>query len=300
VTSGSAREERERASLVDRSDAPDLAPVFAAALAVARNGVTARPYVPVPERLRPYLRNPHPTVRVWAAIHEVLDTDDEFRGRVRDAVSADEVGPAGWLFLARPDGWSTQLAAALDPACETGVGEAPPRDASTATVVGAEVVSGPPAHRQPVPPVDTTQLAADVAERISFLRAELGELRAARIRLTTARSESVPAAGAPVDDATAAAAGVPPAPAEEVPPLLPALSAAAANVRQLADQLAVLVASFDPDVLAPGPRGPGLDAAERTSRLIQGQDAVEQGLFWLGWWVAAWWWVRGCSTELSC
>ena len=39
----------------------------------------------------------------------MLDEDDEFRGRVRDAVDRDDVGEAGWLLLDRPEGWEDRL-----------------------------------------------------------------------------------------------------------------------------------------------------------------------------------------------
>jgi predicted RNA-binding protein with PIN domain len=39
----------------------------------------------------------------------VLDEDDGFRARVRDAVGPDDVGEAGWLLLDRPPGWEERL-----------------------------------------------------------------------------------------------------------------------------------------------------------------------------------------------
>ena len=283
MSSRKAQQERERASLVDHPEAPALAPVFAAALTVARDGVMARPYVPVPEPLRPYLRTPQPTVRMWAAIREVLDTDDEFRARVRDAVSADEIGPAGWLFLARPQGWSARLAAALDPAFDTDVGPAPLGEPETDDdgadvddapssdpLVGADGGSGPPAQGGPVPSVDPTHLAADIAERVSSLRAELGTLRAARILRADARPDVVPAAVAPV------VADVAPPSAGTVPPWLVPLSAASATARQLADQLAVLVASFGPDVVAPGP-SPCPTLGDSSRRPVPTPPGIDEG-----------------------
>jgi len=38
-----------------------------------------------------------------------LDRDDGFRARVSEAVGESEVGRASWLYLARPDGWESEL-----------------------------------------------------------------------------------------------------------------------------------------------------------------------------------------------
>ena len=82
-----------------------------AALAVARAGLTADPVVPPPAALRPYLTFAKLNPRSLDAIARVVEADDEFRARVAVVVDEDEVGRAGWLWLARPDGWGDELAA---------------------------------------------------------------------------------------------------------------------------------------------------------------------------------------------
>jgi predicted RNA-binding protein with PIN domain len=64
-----------------------------------------------PPALRPYLRFAKQTPKSLAAIARVVDDDAEFRARVVDGVDEDQLGRAGWLWLARPDGWEDELAA---------------------------------------------------------------------------------------------------------------------------------------------------------------------------------------------
>jgi predicted RNA-binding protein with PIN domain len=82
-----------------------------AALAVARAGLTADPVVPPPPALRPYLTFAKQTPRSLDAIARAVEADDGFRARVAAAVDEEDVGRAGWLWLARPEGWDDELAA---------------------------------------------------------------------------------------------------------------------------------------------------------------------------------------------
>ena len=71
-----------------------------------------RPVVPPPgPPCGRYLAFAKQTPRSLDAIARVVDADDEFRARVAGAVDEDQVGRAGWLWLARPDGWEGELAA---------------------------------------------------------------------------------------------------------------------------------------------------------------------------------------------
>jgi predicted RNA-binding protein with PIN domain len=47
--------------------------------------------------------------RAVGAARRAVDSDDEFRSRVAEVVSADDVGRAGWLWLTRPPGWEAEL-----------------------------------------------------------------------------------------------------------------------------------------------------------------------------------------------
>lgn len=86
-----------------------LRPALEAAVAVAREGERATPAVPAPAPLRRYLsfaRLPDPALEV---ARRVLDDDEEFRRRVAELADESVVGRAGWLFLARPEGWEEEL-----------------------------------------------------------------------------------------------------------------------------------------------------------------------------------------------
>ncbi len=97
-----------------------LRPALEAAVAVARAGEEATPIEAPPPALRPFLhfaKLPRPAL---VAARRVLDADEEFRGRVLDAVTESDVGRSGWIYLARPDGWEQELAALLADAEDAG------------------------------------------------------------------------------------------------------------------------------------------------------------------------------------
>ena len=71
------------------------------------------PPVPPPPPLRPFLSFRRLSGRALERARRVLDEDEEFRARVRDAVDRDDVGEAGWLLLDRPDGWEDRLGEVL-------------------------------------------------------------------------------------------------------------------------------------------------------------------------------------------
>jgi predicted RNA-binding protein with PIN domain len=67
--------------------------------------------VPAPSALRRFLRFARLPVPALDIARKVLDEDDEFRARVATAVTEEEVGPAGWLWLNRPEGWEAKVEA---------------------------------------------------------------------------------------------------------------------------------------------------------------------------------------------
>lgn len=93
-----------------------LRPALEAAFAVARAGLEATPPVPPPPALRPFLSFRRLSGRALERARRVLDEDDAFRERVREAVEPEAVGEAGWLLLERPDGWEARLGGLLDEA----------------------------------------------------------------------------------------------------------------------------------------------------------------------------------------
>lgn len=80
---------------------------------VARAGERTSPPLPVPAGLRPFLGFRRLTGPALDATRRVLDEDGAFRDRVAAAVAVGDVGEAGWLFLARPDGWQERLSSLL-------------------------------------------------------------------------------------------------------------------------------------------------------------------------------------------
>lgn len=110
-----------------------IRPAVEAALAVARAGLDADPPVPPPSYLRPYVGFTRQTPKSLAAVARGVDQDDEFRQRVAAAVTEDEVGRAGWLWLTRPPGWEGELAAIEDAARARAAEEAEERAERSAT-----------------------------------------------------------------------------------------------------------------------------------------------------------------------
>ena len=87
------------------------------ALAVARLGEAENPPVPAPSRLRPYLGFAKAPTAALELCRRVVDDDETFRRRVAAAVTVDQVGALGWLWLTRPEHWeatSAELFAELE------------------------------------------------------------------------------------------------------------------------------------------------------------------------------------------
>ncbi|MGI9022296.1 MAG: hypothetical protein ACR2HV_03485, partial [Acidimicrobiales bacterium] len=80
-------------------------------MAVARAGEDDVPAQAAPVALRPFLHFAKLPPRALVAARRALDGDPAFRARVAEQVSADDVGPAGWLLLTRPPGWEDELEA---------------------------------------------------------------------------------------------------------------------------------------------------------------------------------------------
>jgi hypothetical protein len=77
---------------------------------VAREGLTKKPPVDPPTRLKQLLTFKKFSERALGQVREVVEGDEEFRGRVVEAVNEKRVGRVGWLWLARPDGWEQECA----------------------------------------------------------------------------------------------------------------------------------------------------------------------------------------------
>jgi len=86
-----------------------LRPALEAAMQVARAGEASEPSEPAPPALRRYLnfaRLPAPALDI---ARRVIEDDEDFRRRVAEKLTEQDVGEAGWLWLTRPDGWEPRL-----------------------------------------------------------------------------------------------------------------------------------------------------------------------------------------------
>ena len=97
-----------------------MRPAIEAAFFVARTGADATPPVAPPAALRPFLSFRRLSNRAIERAVRVLDEDEQFRHRVRDAVDVDDVGEAGWLFLERPPDWEQRLSGPVEPGAVPG------------------------------------------------------------------------------------------------------------------------------------------------------------------------------------
>ena len=107
---------------------------------MARVGEEATPAVPAPVQLRPFLQFAKLPGKALDATRRALDTDEEFRGRVAEVVSEQDVGRAGWLWLTRPPGWEDDLESLQRGATEAGAAAADRRAENEARrrLAGAE------------------------------------------------------------------------------------------------------------------------------------------------------------------
>ena len=94
------------------TEAPDalLRAALQLALDVARIGAAGVPPVEAPRPLRPFLQFTRMPDHALAAVRRALDEDPSFRSRVQLLADEEELGRAGWLFVARPEGWEEELA----------------------------------------------------------------------------------------------------------------------------------------------------------------------------------------------
>jgi predicted RNA-binding protein with PIN domain len=169
-----------------------IRPAVESALAVARSGLTADPVVPPPPALRPYLGFARQTPHSLRAIARVVDGDDDFRNRVAGSVDEAKVGRAGWLWLARPDGWASELEVLESESAARDADEQEAREERSATrkLAAAQAAARrseteAEAHRSELEAV-RTELAAErelrvrAEARVSALEAQAADLAAAR------------------------------------------------------------------------------------------------------------------------
>lgn len=94
----------------------ELREALIAAVGVAREGQKEKPPIDPPTRLKQFLTFKKFSERALDQVREVVDNDEDFRGRVVAAIDEKGMSRVGWLWLARPEGWEQeywQLAAAV-------------------------------------------------------------------------------------------------------------------------------------------------------------------------------------------
>ncbi len=185
---------------------------------MARAGLDVVPPVPPPASLRPFLSFRKLSGRALERARRVLDDDDAFRERVRDAVDRDDVGEAGWLLLDRPSGWEDRLADLLDEAGreadQVGTAEDVARLSRELARAIEERDEAMDATRQARTDQDRAARALDDArsgrdaaeQRVATLEEEVVELRAQRAEAVRDLKAQEVRANARLDDLKAAQA----------------------------------------------------------------------------------------------
>jgi len=247
------------------------------AVEVARVGNALAPPVPTPRALRPFLRFARLPDRALTVVRRSLEDDADFRSRVAlvAATVEDEVGRPGMLFLQRPEGWESELAARADEASalaeaerEERHGERAEREA-TRRVAASDVAARRAEEVAAKARLETQRASAALAEERRLRRA--GEAETERLRSQIAALEATGRATAAelvvTRDKLASVEvarpvvmiGVEPSPVVDTPAVEAALARAQAAAEDVVDTLrsakALLAPSgrSQPDRATPGP-----------------------------------------------
>jgi predicted RNA-binding protein with PIN domain len=198
---------------------------------VARLGEEATPPLPAPRPLRRLLGFARLPDHALIVVARVIDTDEEFRLRVAIAAEEADIGRAGFVYVVRPDGWESELAALTEEA-----------QAAASTVAAAEAAEQDERHaeRQARRQARNAESARQQAERAladarAALETERKLHRDTQSRLAAALRKPEAAQVPPV----LAAPPVPPVPPPPVPAPAPAVEA------QVAAQVAAISAARD-------------------------------------------------------
>ncbi len=151
---------------------PKLNAVAELAFEVARTGIESTPSLPAPAPMRSFLYIAKLPMRALTVALQVLDGDDEFRARVAEVAEPTTVGRAGWLYVARPEGWQEQYDEVVRANGRDEI-PVPPRPSA-----GTGSAESPPVAPPPPP---TTSSAA--------IESELHELKNLVERLTVERQQ---------------------------------------------------------------------------------------------------------------
>ena len=86
-----------------------LRPVLEVAVALARRVAQDDGPTAVPSRLRPFVQFSKLPAKALTAARLAVEDDEEFRGRVAEAVDEASVDRGPWLWVSRPQGWRDDL-----------------------------------------------------------------------------------------------------------------------------------------------------------------------------------------------
>jgi predicted RNA-binding protein with PIN domain len=162
-----------------------------AAVAVARAGEEDTPAVPAPPALRPFLQFAKLPPRAIVVAQRAVDGDEEFRSRVAESVSEDDVGRAGWLWLTRPEGWDADLESLAHGLAEAGEAQAERRAENDARrrLAGAEAATQRAEAAAAAAQAESARAAAALAEERRARRVAAQEAEDLARRLEQAASE---------------------------------------------------------------------------------------------------------------
>ena len=199
VVPGGRDARRRPAGNGELTPAPEklLRPAIEAAVAVARAGEEDTPAVPAPPALRPFLQFAKLPARAIVAAQRAVDGDDEFRARVAESVSEDDVGRAGWLWLTRPPGWDADLESLAHGLAEAGEAQAERRAENEARrrLAGAEAATQRAEAAAAAAQAESARAAAALAEERRARRAAAQEAEDLARRLEQAAGRARPGPG---------------------------------------------------------------------------------------------------------
>jgi predicted RNA-binding protein with PIN domain len=169
-----------------------LRPALELAWAVARVGEESIPAVPAPKPLRPFLRFARLPDRALGVARKVLDEDDDFRARVAGLADEEKVGPAGVLFLTRPEDWEAGIKTLREAAADehsAGLEEAEERSARRKLRGAEDAARKAEAALDELRP-ETARLREELAGERKARRALEDQLSGARAAEAKARAEA--------------------------------------------------------------------------------------------------------------
>lgn len=127
------------------------------------------------------------------AARRAVDGDEDFRERVSDAVTEEEVGRAGWIWLTRPEGWEAELDSMTQSATEAGEAAADRRAENEARrrLAGAEAATQRAESAAAAAQAESARAVAALAEERKARRvaAEGAEELASRLEIVTAERD---------------------------------------------------------------------------------------------------------------